>query len=137
VNPISERLPEAVSHALNLMREQLDERPHQHLRLRDMARRSGVTEKHLCRVFSKALGHAPMKTFQLLKLQLALALLARSNLSVKGIADRCGFEDPLYFTRCFRRVYGAPPTEVRQSLMQGHRPPRSPLPAEVTPRIHW
>jgi AraC-like DNA-binding protein len=41
-----------------------------------------------------------------------------SGLAVKKIADRCGFENPLYFTRCFTRVYGKSPTLVRRSLLR-------------------
>ena len=69
-----------------------------------------------------------METFRLLKLQLAMALLGRSSLAIKEITDRCGFENPLYFTYCFNRVYGKSPSKTRQSLLKqkppplGHRP---------------
>ena len=69
-----------------------------------------------------------METFRLLKLQLAMALLGRSSLAIKEITDRCGFENHLYFTYCFNRVYGKSPSKTRQSLLKqkppplGHRP---------------
>jgi AraC-like DNA-binding protein len=78
-----------------------------------------------------------METFRLLKLQLAMALLGRSSLAIKEIADRCGFENPLYFTRCFTRVYGKSPTETRQSLLKQEAPPPNPLPSDIAPRIYW
>jgi len=134
---IGARLPDSVHASLNLMRETLDIKPSRALQLGELAARSGVTEKHLCRLFRKSLGHSPMETFRLLKLQLALALLGRSGLAVKEIADRCGFENPLYFTRCFTRVYGKSPTLVRRSLLRSEPPPPNPLPSEIAPRIYW
>ena len=33
--------------------------------------------------------------------------------SVKQISRDCGFEDPNYFAKAFRRTFGASPTEFR------------------------
>jgi AraC-like DNA-binding protein len=134
---VGDRLPEQVHASLNFMRAILDSNPHYALQLGELSKRAGITEKHLCRVFQTSLGHAPMETFRLLKLQLAMALLGRSSLAIKEIADRCGFENPLYFTRCFTRVYGKSPTETRQSLLKQEAPPSNPLPPDIAPRIYW
>lgn len=134
---VADRLPEQVHASLNFMRSILETRPHHPLQLGELSKRAGVTEKHLCRLFQTALAHAPMETFRLLKLQLAIALLGRSSLAIKEIADRCGFENPLYFTRCFTRVYGKSPTQMRQSLLKEEAPPPNPLPPDIGPRIYW
>ena len=134
---VADRLPEQVGASLNLMRSILDTNPHQRLQLGELSKRAGVTEKHLCRLFQTALARAPMETFRLLKLQLAMALLGRSSLAIKEIADRCGFENPLYFTRCFTRVYGKSPTKMRQSLLKQEALPPNPLPPDIGPRIYW
>ena len=134
---VGDRLPEQVHASLNFMRAILDTNPHYSLQLGELSKRVGITEKHLCRVFQTSLGHAPMETFRLLKLQLAMALLGRSSLAIKEIADRCGFENPLYFTRCFTRVYGKSPTETRRSLLLQEAPPANPLPPDIAPRIYW
>jgi AraC-like DNA-binding protein len=43
-------------------------------------------------------------------------LLAQtSEATVTAIAFECGFNDAAYFTRCFRRHYGVPPTAWRQA----------------------
>jgi len=130
-------LPEQVQAGLAAMRDVLETDPCRPVSLDELAARASVTGKHLCRLFRGSLGHPPLATFRLLRLQLAMALLGRSDLSVKEIALRCGFDNPLYFTRIFTRVYGAPPTAVRARLRRGQAPPRSPLPPEITPRVHW
>lgn len=135
--PRGPELPEQVHAGLAAMRDVLETDPCRPVSLDELAARASVTGKHLCRLFRASLGHPPLATFRLLKLQLAMALLGRSNLSVKEIALRCGFENPLYFTRIFTRVYQAPPTAVRARLRRGQAPPRNPLPPEITPRVHW
>ena len=111
--------------------------PYRTISLGALAKAGDVNEKHLCRLFQKALGFSPMETYRLMGLQLSLALLARSNLTIKQIAHRCGFEDPAYFSRCFSRVFGRSAREVRRQLSEGIPPPASPLPADVTPRLSW
>ena len=128
---------EPVNRVLNFMREVIDTNPHRPVRLSDLAAVAGTTEKHLCRLFHHALGHPPMATFRLLRLQLAVALLARSNLTVKEVADRCGFDNPLYFSRLFAKVYREPPTETRKRLLMRGTLPANPLPVDITPRLHW
>jgi AraC-like DNA-binding protein len=134
---VAQGLPEPVHQSLNLMREAIDRATHQPMTLQILAKRAGVTEKHLCRLFQEAFGQPPMKTFRLLKLQLSLTLLGRSNLTIKEIANRCGFDNALYFTRCFTQTYGSSPTETRKSLLRQEPPPPNSLPPEITPRIYW
>ncbi len=128
--------PVPVMRALKWMRELLDEEPHRQVMLSELAAHAGVTDKHLCRLFRASSFPSPMRTLMMLRLQLSVTLLARSNLSVKEIADRCGFENPLYFTRTFSKAYGRPPTRMRGELARGHIPAAL-LPSDLAPRVHW
>ncbi|NLE37499.1 MAG: AraC family transcriptional regulator [Pirellulaceae bacterium] len=129
--------PEAVHRTLRWMRQVLDDDPRRPVRLEDLVRVACVTDKHLCRLFRKTLGWSPMRTYNLMRLQLSLALLARTNLSIKQIADRCGYDNQFYFSRCFTKVFSRSPNRVRQELSLGVPPPPSPLPVDMTPRVHW
>jgi len=111
--------------------------PHRTLSLPHLSRVAGVNAKHLCRLFRRSLGHPPIETHRLLRLQLALALLTRSNLTVKQIAHRCGFDDPAYFSRCFMKAFRRSPRAVRKRLAGGLPPPPNPLPVDVSPRLSW
>jgi AraC-like DNA-binding protein len=44
----------------------------------------------------------------------ARRLLAETDLPVREIATRLGYEDPLYFSRVFRKVVGLPATAYRE-----------------------
>jgi AraC-like DNA-binding protein len=130
--------PEPVRKALLLMLGLAEESPLEPLTLSKLAGQAHVTEKHLCRLFERSLGCSPMQTFALLKLQSTRPLLMRTNLSIKEIAERCGFENPLYFSRRFSQVYGCPPTEFRTRLRRGEKVPlKNPLPVDLMPRLRW
>ncbi|HLA86301.1 MAG TPA: helix-turn-helix domain-containing protein [Thermoguttaceae bacterium] len=129
--------PEAVHRTLRWMRQTLDDNPRRPVRLDDLVEVACVTDKHLCRLFRKTLGWSPMQTYNLMRLQLSLALLARTNLTMKQIADRCGYDNQFYFSRCFTKAFGRSPNRVRRDLSLGVPPPPSPLPVDMTPRVHW
>lgn len=135
--PMSQQFPEAVHLAMAHMRELMESNPHAMIRLSDLAAICHVTPQHLCRLFQKHIGHPPLKTFRYLKMQLAMVMLGRSTLAIKQIADRCGFENPLYFSRCFSQTYRVSPRKARQMLRDKHPPPPNPLPPDITPRIYW
>ena len=46
----------------------------------------------------------------------AKRLLLHSEISVAEIADHLGFEDPAYFSRCFKKHTSRSPIDFRQSL---------------------
>ena len=64
--------------------------------------------------FSDEFRMPPMRWLMNLRLHHAKALLMRSELTVGEVAQACGFRDPLYFTRQFRRQTGYPPSKYRQ-----------------------
>ena len=50
-----------------------------------------------------------------MKIQAACQLLDSTDDSVKAIAARLGYDDPLYFSRVFRRTQGISPSAYRDS----------------------
>lgn len=129
--------PEPVRRALMYIHQLAEEDPHHSLTLKELAGQANVTEKHLCRLFAKWMGHSPMQTHTLLKLESTLPLLTRTNLNVKEVAQRCGFENPLYFSRIFSKTYGCSPSTFRTQLKKGLIRPVNILPVDIFPRIRW
>lgn len=129
--------PEPVRRALMHIRRLAEEDPHHPLTLTELADQANITEKHLCRLFAKWVGHSPIQTYSLVKLEASLPLLTRTNLSIKEVAQRCGFENPLYFSRLFSRHFNDSPRGFRAQLQKGTVPPRKILPTDLTPRIRW
>jgi AraC-like DNA-binding protein len=78
----------------------------------------GGSRSHFQRQFKRATGHAPRNYFLRLKIRAACSLLAASELRVGEIADRVGFADPYYFSRCFHRLTGVSPRRYRARIAQ-------------------
>ena len=49
------------------------------------------------------------------KLTQAMSLMSNMTLNISEIAYIAGFNDPKYFSRCFKRMYGATPKEYREA----------------------
>ena len=80
-----------------------------------MAEAAAVSQRHLERVFFEVCGLSPMAYLLELRLRHASLLLRGTSKTVAEIAGECGFEDPSYFARVFKRKYGAPPNQCRNA----------------------
>lgn len=88
------------------------------LPVEELARISGLSRAHFSRVFAASEGMPPAEFVLQKRLQRAVKLLTKTaDLPVKEVAILSGFEDPNYFAKVFRRVFGASPTEFRTTGM--------------------
>jgi AraC family transcriptional regulator, regulatory protein of adaptative response / DNA-3-methyladenine glycosylase II len=79
-----------------------------------LARRLGVSERHLRRVFREELGVSPVEYRQTQRLLLAKRLLADTDLSVTDVAFAAGFESLRRFNALLRARYTLTPTAMRR-----------------------
>ncbi len=86
-------------------------RPH---RLEELATGAGMSVTHYCAHFRELTGFAPIDFLIRQRVAQAARLLATTRLTVAEVAAACGYEDPYYFTRCFRRVMGCSPQRYRK-----------------------
>jgi len=83
----------------------------------DLAHAAGMSRHHFARAFAQAEGVAPSAFLADLRMREAARLLRSSDLTVAAVGARCGFADPAYFCRAFRRLVGVSPGEFRSSGM--------------------
>lgn len=124
-SPAHEAWPEPVERAWALIMERVEDAGS--VALDDLASAACVSPEHLCRLFGRATGHAPMETLRLARLDRAAQLLARSNFPVGEIARLCGFASAFHFSRSFRAAFHMSPREVRAAVRAGQTPPLTPL----------
>ncbi|GDY14016.1 hypothetical protein LBMAG53_28940 [Planctomycetota bacterium] len=84
-------------------------------RIADLARESGLRPESFIRNFRRVTGTTPKQYLLQRRLSEARRMLCAGT-SVKEAAHRCGFPDPLYFSRMFRRCYGHPPSQAATAL---------------------
>ena len=82
--------------------------------LSEISQRLHCSTVTLTENFRREFGMTIMQYVQEERMKLARELLSNTTLSVTDIADRCGFPDVEYFSRCFKKVEGASPSEWRK-----------------------
>lgn len=73
-----------------------------------------INRSTLFRAFIGEHGISPKRYLENLRLDKAAALLSKTKLSVKEIAEACGFSHPSHFGKVFHAHFGASPAEWRR-----------------------
>jgi len=78
-----------------------------------LAREAGLSRAHFFRLFEHSLHVSPRVFVNVMRMELAVAEVARGTAALAEVGDRLGFSVPAHFTRFFRDHAGAPPREFR------------------------
>ncbi len=86
------------------------------IKLKDLARKAGVSQCHLTRLFQKNYGDSPINYLIRMRIDYArkLLLLGGKDLSISEIAAEAGFNDSNYFDRQFKKISGMSPLQYRR-----------------------
>lgn len=88
------------------------------LSLKVLAAEFSYTDKYLSSLFVKHM-KIPFHTYLLnLRIQRAMILLQEPDCSIAHVAGMCGFANPLYFSKVFKKRTGWTPTEYIQTVCQ-------------------
>ena len=85
--------------------------------LEDALRKLPLNYDYVRKLFKKEVGATPHEYLVKLRMELAASFLTSglsnrfSNYSVSQIAEACGYAEPLYFSRVFKKYYGVAPSE--------------------------
>jgi AraC-like DNA-binding protein len=99
----------AIGRTLSAMHEQ----PQHCFRLAELAELAGMSRSVFAVRFAHAVGRSPIEFLKALRLARAAALLARTDLPVKGVAARVGYASRSSFTRAFAAGHGRAPAVFR------------------------
>jgi two-component system, response regulator YesN len=87
--------------------------------LERLAATFGCKTAYLLRLYRKATGSTPTQDLIRLRIEKAKRLLTgHPQLEVKQVAAAVGYEDPLYFSRLFKRETGFAPSSFKDSIGQ-------------------
>lgn len=94
-------------------------------RLQALADHAGLSVPQYCRRFREQTGQSPMRYLTQARVARARELLMETTLSVKQAALAVGYDDPLHFSKVFRRVLGVPPSACRAASASPTSPARA------------
>lgn len=104
---------DVIDTAIDFMSKKID----QVINLEEIAQTINLSPSHFSSMFKKKTGFSPIEYFNHLKAQKACQYLLFSDLRVKEIAYRLGFDDPYYFSRLFTKIMGVSPVKYKERIV--------------------
>lgn len=105
----------AMVKALRFIREN----PARLMNVNDVARQAGLCRRALELRFQNLLGRSPASEIRRVRIDHAIDLLQRTNLSVATVAERSGFSSPEYMASVFRNQLSTTPLHYRKADVAG------------------
>lgn len=110
VNPgARQQIDDRILRALELIEKKFSS----DLKVANIARECGMSESRFAHLFQECLGTSPIKYLQARRIETARKLLISQNCSINEAADKVGFNDPLYFSKVFKKMTGQNPRSFR------------------------
>jgi AraC-like DNA-binding protein len=106
----------------HLIRQHIQKNLSHKITLTDISRRFHCSTVTLTETFRREFGMTIMQYVSEERMKLGANLLATTALSVGEIAERCGFPDVEYFSRCFKQKEGISPSVWRRSHIKHSNP---------------
>ncbi|WBL23425.1 two-component regulator propeller domain-containing protein [Zunongwangia sp. HRR-M8] len=104
-----------VKKALQIIEEELD---NPQFNVDRLFKRLEISRTKVYRVFKEILNQSPSDVIINLRLQKAEHLLLTGNLNISEIGFECGFNDPKYFSRMFKKHYGESPKRYKKQFQK-------------------
>lgn len=113
-----------ISRAIGRLREHYDEP----LKIEELSRDLGMSVSGFHHHFKSVTSMSPLQFQKQIRLQEARRLMLGEDLDAASAGQRVGYEDPAYFSRDYKKLFGAPPhrdiARLRGSLEHGSAPAR-------------
>jgi len=93
----------------------IEERYHERVSLRDVARAVSLSRGHLTTVVRRKTGRTVQEWIAERRMVEARRRLVETDLAVEEVGRRVGYGDPAYFVKSFRRDHGATPLGWRRA----------------------
>lgn len=87
------------------------------IKISDIARNLSIDRSYFSNVFKKALQKTPQEFLLEYRMDKACELMRNPNLSISNIAFSVGYTDAFNFSKMFKKIKGASPSEYRKQLM--------------------
>ncbi|MCQ2082481.1 MAG: response regulator [Lachnospiraceae bacterium] len=82
--------------------------------LDDVSRVVGISPYYFSKIFKEGCGENFIEYLTNIRIEKAKELLSDTDMSMKEICSMCGYSDPNYFSRTFKKNVGVTPTEYKE-----------------------
>lgn len=97
----------------------IDQRYHEPLKLKDLAKSVYMNPNYLCTVFRSEVGESIHQYVTRIRMERAKLLLSISTLKIFEVAEQTGYSSTQYFSHAFKKYAGMSPVEYRESRGDG------------------
>ena len=87
---------------------------HKNIRIDEFAHKCNCSTSNIYKLFKNNLDSAPLDFFIHLKMEKACRLLTNTNMKVKEVGRKVGYDDQYYFSRIFSKHIGLSPVKYRK-----------------------
>lgn len=88
------------------------------LSLNELAQHIHVSPVHLSATYKKQTGQTITDALSHIRISQAQDMLANTNLTIREISEKAGFSNQFYFSACFKKITGQPPSSFRSMTGQ-------------------
>jgi len=117
--PKTDDIPECTR--LSLVRKDINNFIETHymeeLSMKNAARAMNYSDAYFCKLFKQCFHMNFSSYLNEYRIEKAKAMIENSRVNVKEVGRACGYTDPNYFSRVFKKLTGQTPTEYRLSIM--------------------
>jgi AraC family transcriptional regulator, glycine betaine-responsive activator len=104
----------AARHSLLAVASLMEQNIETPLSLEEIAKRTRLSRRQIERLFRRHVQCVPKRYYLEMRLKRARELLLQTAMPIMAISTACGFQSPPHFSKCYRSLYGYPPTVERQ-----------------------
>ena len=90
--------------------------PVENINIKEFAISRSMSVSWFLRNFKQVAGMSPMHYILITRINNAVSLLETTDYNVNEISTIVGYENPMYFSRLFKKQKGVSPTEYRKLL---------------------
>ena len=108
-----------IQEEMEFARRYFNEHYNEPISIQEYAESRNMSVCYFQRNFKQIVKHTPMQYLLTIRVNNAASLLETTDYSMAEIATIVGYEDPLYFSRLFRKIKGVSPRDYRNLVKDG------------------
>ena len=102
---------------MELARRYFTEHYNEDINIEEYAKSRGMSFSWFSRNFKQLTAKSPMQYVVSVRINNAASLLGCSSYNINEVSNIVGYDNPLYFSRIFKKVKGVSPSEYKKSLL--------------------